>query len=57
MQAKRWAEHVTVVLNTEAPTITADPPAPNNDLDIATGYPRYKADEDRKVSRNRQHLH
>ena len=37
MQAKRWAEHFTVVLNTEAPTITADPPAPNDYLDIATG--------------------
>ena len=35
MQDKRWAE----VLNTEAPTITADPPAPNYDLDIATGVP------------------
>ena len=39
MQAKRWAEHFTEVLNTEAPTITADPPAPNDDLDIATGVP------------------
>ena len=39
MQAKRWAEHFTEVLNTEAPTITADPPAPNDDLDIATGIP------------------
>ena len=39
MQAKRWAEHFTAVLNTEAPTITADPPAPNDDLDIATGVP------------------
>ena len=35
MQAKRWAEH----FNTEAPTNTADPPAPNDDLDIATGVP------------------
>ena len=34
MQAKRWAEHFTEVINTEAPTITADPPAPNDDLDI-----------------------
>ena len=39
MQAKRWAEHFTEVLNTEAATITADPPAPNDDLDIATGVP------------------
>ena len=39
IQAKRWAEHFTEVLNTEAPTITADPPAPNDDLDIATGVP------------------
>ena len=39
MQAKGWAEHFTEVLNTEAPTITADPPAPNDDLDIATGVP------------------
>ena len=39
MQAKRWAEHFTEVLNTEAPTITANPPAPNDDLDIATGVP------------------
>ena len=39
MQAKRWTEHFTEVLNTEAPTITADPPAPNDDLDIATGVP------------------
>ena len=39
MQAKRWAEHITEVLNTEAPTITADPPATNHDLDIATGVP------------------
>ena len=39
MQAKRWAEHFTEVLNTEAPTITADPPAPHDDLDIATGVP------------------
>ena len=39
MQAKRWAEHFTEVLNTETPTITADPPAPNDDLDIATGFP------------------
>ena len=39
MQAKRWAEHFTEVLNTEAPTITADPPAPNDALDIATGVP------------------
>ena len=37
MQAKRWAEHFTEVLNTEASTITADPPAPNDDLDIAIG--------------------
>ena len=39
MQAKRWAEHFTEVLNTEAPTITPDPPAPNDDLDIANGVP------------------
>ena len=39
MQAKRWTEHFTEVLNTEAPTITADPPAPNDNLDIATGVP------------------
>ena len=39
MQTKRWAEHFTEVLNTEAPTITADPPAPIDDLDIATGVP------------------
>ena len=39
MQAKQWAEHFTEVLNTEAPTITADPPAPNDDLCIATGVP------------------
>ena len=65
MQAKRWAEHYTKVLNTEAPTITADPTAPNDNLDIAAGvqtlqdvtHVRYKADADRKVSRNRQHLH
>ena len=42
MQAKRWAEHFTEVLNTEAPTITADPPAPNDDRDIATGVPSLK---------------
>ena len=34
MQAKRWVEHFTDVLNTETPTIT-----PNDDLDIATGVP------------------
>ena len=39
MQAKRWAEHFTEVLNTEAPPITADLPAPNEDLDIVTGVP------------------
>ena len=39
MQVKRWAENFIEVLNTEAPTITAGPPAPNNDLDIATGVP------------------
>ena len=39
MQAKRWAEHFTEVLNTEAPTITADPPALNDDLDIAIEIP------------------
>ena len=39
MQTKRWAEHFTEVLNTEEPTITADPPAPNDDLDISTGVP------------------
>ena len=32
MKAKRWAKHFTEVLNTEAPTITADPQAPNDDL-------------------------
>ena len=39
MQAKRWAEHFTEFLNTEAPTITADPPAPHDDMDITTGVP------------------
>ena len=39
IQAKLWAEHFTEDLNTEAPTITADPPVPNDDLDIATGVP------------------
>ena len=34
------AEHFTDVLNTEAPTITAHPPAPNDDLDITTGVPK-----------------
>ena len=34
MQAQRWAEHFT-----EAPTITADQVAPNDNLDIATGVP------------------
>ena len=43
MQAKRWAEHFTEDLYTEAPTITADPPAPNDDLDIATGVPTLQA--------------
>ena len=59
MQAKRWAEHFT-----EAPTITADPPALNDDLDIATGIPTLqevthtlKQMKTGKVSRNRQHLH
>ena len=37
--SQTMGEHFTEVLNTEAPTITSGPPAPNDDLDIATGVP------------------